>query len=247
MFRGKKVSVILPTYNEKDSIREVVENFYATGVVDEVLVINNNAAAGTSDEVARTEAREVHESAQGYGAAIRRGFNEATGDLVVVCEPDDTFLADDIFKLLHYSGEVGIVYGSRTVKEFIWERANMGRFLIVGNWAVAKIIEVLFNANSLSDVGCTYRLITREALEILKPKFRVNSSFFGPEMMILGLRERIDAVQIPVRYKERVGVSSVTGDFTKAFKLGLQMILLIFGMRFGLDDLIVKFLEKTDR
>ena len=133
MYNGKTISVIFPTYNEKDSIRKVVDDFDALGIVDELIVINNNATEGTSEEVAKTNAVEYHEPHQGYGAAIRCGFDKATGDLIVVCEPDDTFLADDIYKLLSYSADVGIVYGSRTVSEFIWKGANMGRFLQVGN------------------------------------------------------------------------------------------------------------------
>jgi glycosyltransferase involved in cell wall biosynthesis len=238
VFRDKRVSLILPTYNEKDSIAKVIGEFEALNVCDEIIVINNNAAPGTSEEVAKTRAIEIVETEQGYGAAIQRGFREATGDLIVVCEPDDTFVARDIFKLLEFTSDVGIVYGSRTVSNFIWDGANMGKFLKWGNWAVAKMMEVLFNTNSLSDVGCTYRVITREALERISPHFRVKSNFFGPEMMLLGYQHHIPSVQIPVNYKERVGESSVTGDLTKAFKLGVQMILLIGVKRVNLDPLV---------
>ena len=62
------------TYAERDSIRAVIEGFYATGVVDEVLVVNNNAQEGTAEEVERTPARQVFESRQGYGHASRRGL-----------------------------------------------------------------------------------------------------------------------------------------------------------------------------
>lgn len=244
MYSLKKVSVILPTYNEKDSIRKVINDFEKIGIVEEIIVINNNAAIGTSEEVAFTTAIEIIEPKQGYGAAIQRGFKEATGDLIVVCEPDDTFLADDIFKLLAFSADVDIVYGTRTVTNFIWDRANMGRFLKWGNWFTAKLMEVLFNTNSLSDVGCTYRLIKRQPMEKLLPFFKVNSNFFGPEMMILGFRNKISSVQIPVNYKERIGKSSVTGDLKKAFKLGMQMILLIFAMKFRMEDRVIKWLQK---
>ena len=61
MWKGETVSVVLPTYNEKDSIRACINQFEATGYVDEIVVVNNNAAPGTSDEVATTSAREIHE------------------------------------------------------------------------------------------------------------------------------------------------------------------------------------------
>jgi glycosyltransferase involved in cell wall biosynthesis len=243
VYRNHTVSLILPTYNEKDSIRRVIQEFERLGIVDEILVINNNAAAGTSEEVRGTSAREVLEPIQGYGSAIRRGFREATGDLVAVCEPDGTFDADDLFKFLAYAGDVDIVYGSRTVSAFIWEQANMGRFLKWGNWFVAKMMELLFNTNYLSDVGCTYRLIRRPALERLMPQFIVNSNYFGPEMMIRGYLAHLSCVQIPVNYKERIGESSVTGDLRKAFRLGMQMIVLILAMRLGSDALIARFVK----
>jgi glycosyltransferase involved in cell wall biosynthesis len=249
MYKNKRVSVILPTYNEKDSIKKVIEDFCSVKdvthmeIVDEILVINNNAKEGTSEEVAKTKAREILESVQGYGAAIQRGFKEASGDLIVVCEPDDTFVASDIVKLLSYSDDVDIIYGSRTVKNFIWDGANMGWFLRWGNWAVAKMIEVLFNTNSLSDVGCTFRLINRHALNKMKDKFIVRSNFFGPEMMVRGYLMKIKSVQIPVNYKDRVGQSSVTGDLFKAFKLGIKMIVLIIAMRLNIENKLIKFIQ----
>jgi glycosyltransferase involved in cell wall biosynthesis len=231
MYRDKKVSVVLPTYNERDSIRSVIEAFEATGVVDEIIVINNNAQAGTSAEVAPTSAIEVHEPRQGYGSAILRGFKESTGHLVCVCEPDGTFDAEDIHKLLAYSHDVDIVYGSRTVGEFIWAGANMGFLLRLGNWAVAKLMEVLFNTNSLSDIGCTMRLARKEALDLLEPHFSVAGSYFGPEMMCLSVIADLRIVQIPVNYRVRVGQSSVTGNLYVAVKLGLRMIALILDHR----------------
>jgi len=244
MYKNKKISVILPTYNEKDSIRKVINDFNQLGIVDEIIVINNNAAAGTSEEVAQTKAREVLEPIQGYGAAIKRGFRESAGELVVVCEPDDTFLAADILKFLAYCEDVDIVYGTRTVSHFIWEGANMGVFLKWGNWATAKLMEVIFNTNYLSDVGCTYRLISRKALNLILPFLCVNSNFFGPEMMIRGFQLHLKAIQIPVNYKDRVGVSSVTGDLKKAFFLGLKMIILIIGLRFNLGAKFIRLLER---
>lgn len=231
MWQGKTVSVVLPTYNEKDSIYQVVQDFFQTEVVDEVLVVNNNAAAGTTAEVARTAAREVYEPRQGYGFAIQRGLREAAGDYLVVCEPDGTFLARDVFKLLAFADDFEVVYGSRTARMFIWRGANMGLFLRWGNWAVAKMMEFLFNSTNLTDVGCTMRLISRPALERIQPKFRIGGSAFGPEMMLLSLIHGLRMIQVPVNYLPRVGESSVTGDTRKAVALGLWMIRLVWTYR----------------
>jgi glycosyltransferase involved in cell wall biosynthesis len=246
MYNGKKVSLVLPTYSEKDSIKKVIRDFESLGVIDEIIAVNNNAVEGTSAEIAQTTAKEVFQPIQGYGAAIQKGLAEATGELIAVCEPDETFFVRDLLKLLVFSEEVDIVYGSRTVKNFIWGKAKMGAFLKWGNWFVAKLIEVLFNANSLSDVGCTYRLISRAALDKMLPTFLVRSNFFSPEMMVRGCLLGLKSIQIPVNYLERVGQSTITNNFKKSFILGIKMIILIFAMRFGIEKITVKFLEKNN-
>jgi len=232
MWKNKTVSLILPTYNEKDSIRKSIKDFENLGVIDDIIVVNNNATKGTSEEVAKTGAREVFETDQGYGAAIQRGFKETNADLVFVCEPDDTFVASDVHKFLAYIEDVEVVYGSRTVKNFIGTGANMGRFLKWGNWFVAKLMELLYQTNSLSDVGCTFRLIRKQTLKKMSKHFRIKSNFFGPEMMLITKHLEIPFVQIPVKYKERIGHSSVTGDLKKAFTLGMKMIWLILTFKF---------------
>ena len=234
MFLGKKLSLILPTYNEKDSIREVIENFEKLEVFDEIIVINNNATEGTSEEVASTSAIEIIETNQGYGAANLRGIREATGDLVAICEPDATFLELDIYKFLEYSRDFDVVYGSRTMNDLIWEGANMGWFLRFGNWAVAKLMMVLNGSCSLTDVGCTYRLFNRKVADHVIENCHIKANFFSPEMMISTIQAGFKNVQIPVNYKSRVGVSSATGNLWVAFKLGLKMIQLILTKRIGL-------------
>lgn len=232
MWNGKRLAVILPTYNEHLSIAACIQGFEALGIVDEILVVNNNAHPDTSGQVALTTAREVMESTQGYGAAIKRGFAETrTFDLICVCEPDGTFDPADLLKLLPYTHDVDVVFGSRTTQALILSGANMGWFLKWGNWAVAKLVEVLYNTVFLSDVGCTYRVIHRESLDRIEPKFAIDGSSFGLEMMLHVAREKMTFVQVPVKYQERVGDSSVTGSRYKAIVLGLQMIVLCVRMR----------------
>lgn len=231
VWKDKTVSVVLMTYAERDSIRGVVEGFFALGVVDEVLVVNNNAQEGTAEEVAKTSARQVFESEQGYGHAIRRGLREATGDLIALVEPDGTFLPNDLLKLLAYSDECDMVLGTRTTRELIWAGSNMDFFLKWGNWAVAKLVEVLFNTSHLSDVGCTYRLLDRPLAEYVADNMRIGGSHAGPEIMLLTITSGARFVEIPVNYLPRVGRSSVTGSRLVAFGLGLRMLGLIFRFR----------------
>jgi glycosyltransferase involved in cell wall biosynthesis len=231
MWKDKKVSVVLMTYAERESIRSVIEGFAAIDAVDEILVVNNNAEEGTAEEVEKTGARQVFESKQGYGHAIQQGLREASGDLIALVEPDGTFLPDDVLKLLAYSDECDVVFGTRTTRELIWADSNMGTFLKWGNWAVAKIVEVLFNTSHLSDVGCTYRLLNRRLADYMVDNMRVGGSHAGPEIMLLTITSGARFVEIPVNYLPRVGVSSVTGSQVVAFRLGLRMIGLILRFR----------------
>lgn len=227
MWNGKTVSVVLMTYAERDSIRAVIEGFVATGLVDEVLVIDNNAQEGTEEEVRKTSARLVKETRQGYGHASRRGLLEATGDLIVLAEPDGTFVPDDIRKLLVYSTECDAVFGTRTTWELVWEGANMDWFLRWGNWAVAKLMEVLLNTSHLSDVGCTYRLLRRDTARHVANSMKVGGSHAGAEIMVLTIGSGARFVEVPVNYLPRVGKSSVTGSRLTAVSVGLQMIGLV--------------------
>ena len=231
MWRGQTVSVALPTYNERESIRASIDGFFATGVVDEVVVCNNNVAQGTSDEVALTGAKEVFETRQGYGWSCRAALNETTGDLVVLAEPDGSFEPADILKLLAYSADFEVVLGTRTTRELIWTGANMGFWMKWGNWLVAKYMEFLFNTVELTDVGCTMRLAQRAALRRIQPALTVGGSHFGPEMMLLWIVSGTRLIQIPVNYKQRVGQSMVCGNRWVAFRLGARMALFITWMR----------------
>ncbi len=231
MWKGQKISLVFPTYNEKDSIRQCINEFFATKVIDEIIVVNNNAVAGTSEEVRKTKAKLVFEPKQGYGYSIQKGLREAKGDIIIVSEPDGTFEANDVFKFLVYSDNADVVFGTRTTQALLWKDANMGIFLKWGNWFIAKLAEFLFNTTHLSDVGCTYKLIKRDALNKIVNSFRVGGSSFGVEMMLLIIQNKEKIIEIPVNYKPRVGESSVTGSRWKAFKLGLSMIKLVFKHR----------------
>jgi len=235
MYKGKKVSIVIPTYNEADSIRSVVDGFFATNVVDEVIVVDNNALGNTGEEIEKTKARRVVErDNQGYGYALMRGLCEAKGDLIVMCEADGTFEPEDIHKFLLYSDNFPVVFGTRTSRASIWSGAFMPFPVRFGNWAVAKFLEVLHNGPTLTDVGCTYKLISRESLQKILPLFRLSKGDgkFSPEFMIWVLKKGIVPIEIPVMFKPRVGKSMYTGSTWKAMKLGLRMIPMIIKYKF---------------
>lgn len=235
MYLGKKVSIVFPVYNEKENIKHAIEDFLSHPAVDEVVAVDNNSTDGSDEEIRRTSARYVKEMVQGYGAALKRGMREATGDLIVTIEPDGTFRAGDLDRLLVYSRDYDVVFGTRTSRNPVWSGgdpgANMDFALRMGNWAVAKFLEYLFNAPSLTDVGCTYKLIHRHAYEKIKDTLTVDGSHFSPEFMLRCLLASLPVVEVPVQYGARVGTSKITGKRSKAIRLGIRMIWFILTTR----------------
>ena len=235
MYLGKKVSIVFPVYNEKENIKNAIEEFLGHPAVDELIVVDNNSKDGSDTDIQLTSAKYVKEMTQGYGAALRRGMMEATGDLIVTVEPDGTFRASDLDRLLVYSQEYDVVLGTRTSRNPVWSGGdpgvNMDFALRIGNWAVAKLLEYLFNGPSFTDVGCTYKLIQRLAYEEIKDSFTVNGNWFSPEYMIRVLQHQLSVVEIPVQYGARIGTSKITGKRHKAVMLGFRMIQFILTER----------------
>jgi len=231
MWNGQTVSVVFPCYNEEEGIGRAINDFFSTGYVDEIVVVDNNSRDRSAEIVRGTPARLVTEEQQGYGFALRRGLHDASGDLIILAEPDGTFIGKDVLKLLAYSDDFEMVCGTRTTRELIWAEANMGIFLRLGNWLVAKMLEFLFNGPSFSDCGCTLRLIRRSAAHRIQPHLTVGKSHFLPEMVILGLLSRTRIVEVPVNYRGRLGTSKITGSFKTAWRVGWHMITLIWSYR----------------
>lgn len=231
MWKGKTVSVVFPVYNEEDGIVAAIQDFLASGYVDEIVAVDNNSRDRSAALIQTTPARLVTETRQGYGFALRRGLREATGEIIILAEPDGTFMGKDVLKLLAYSDDFEMVMGTRTTRELIWSEANMGIFLRMGNWVVAKMLEFLFNTSSLSDCGCTLRLIRRDAAAKFQDNLTVGSSHLLPEMVILARLKGIRMIEVPVNYRGRLGVSKITGTFKTTLRVGTNMILLIWRYR----------------
>jgi len=235
MYFGKKISIVFPVYNEEENIAAAIADFLRNPAVDEIIAVDNNSKDHTAAEIQKTSARYVLETTQGYGAAMMRGMREATGDIIVTVEPDGTFKASDLDRLLIFSRDYDAVFGTRTSRNPVWsggeKDANMYFALRVGNWAVAKLLEYLYNGPSFTDVGCSYKLIHRHAYEKIKDSLTVNGSHFSPEFMLRCLTHGLHVVEIPVNYGARVGTSKITGKPSKAIKLGFKMIWFILIQR----------------
>ena len=139
MINNKKIAVFIPAYNTERTIQKTIDAI-PRDAVDEIIVVNNNSKDATESEVKKTNAKLVLEKNQGYGNALQRGLREATGHYIITAEPDGTFVARDIYKLLEYTYDFDVVFGTRTSKECIWSGANMNWFLRLGNVFIAKLL-----------------------------------------------------------------------------------------------------------
>jgi glycosyltransferase involved in cell wall biosynthesis len=228
MYNGKTVSVVLPAYNEEEGIAGVIREFQKPWV-DEIIVVDNNCTDHTAAIAEKVGARVVKQPKQGYGYALIKGMESATGDLVFLAEADSTYYGDDMKILLEHIDEADMVMGTRTDKKLIEKGAKMNSFLYYGNKFVAKLIQLRFLGKvKLSDVGCTFRVIKRDALNKVINQFTVGRNSFSPEMIVVVLKNNLKILEFPVRYRARVGQSKITSDNWKSFKLGLDMIKIIF-------------------
>jgi len=236
MFRNRSVSLVIPAYNEEETIGRVVEEFRSEPHVDEIVVVDNNCADRTAEIAAAAGARVVTEERPGYGSALLAGMTAATGEILVLVEADGSFRARDAEKLLVYLDDAGMVMGTRTTRQMVQQGANMRFLLRWGNVFMAKFLQLCWLRPAeprFTDVGCTYRALTRETFEKIRPRLRETGPAFSPEMMCATLQERCRIIEIPVTYSPRLGGESKHSDtFGRQAKTALKMFRTICRKRF---------------
>ena len=227
MFRDRSVSLVIPAHNEEETIAQVVAEFSDEPHIDEIVVVDNNCSDRTAELAERAGARVVAESRAGYGAALTAGMDAATGDLLVLVEADGSFRARDVVKLLCYLDDAGMVMGTRTTRQMVEQGANMRFLLRWGNVFMAKFLQLCWMRPSeprFTDVGCTFRALTRETWRRIKPRTREPGPAFSPEMMCAALQERCRVIEVPVTYSRRMGGESKHSDtFRRQAKLAFKM------------------------
>ncbi len=228
-FEEKTVSLVIPAFNEEDSIGHVIDDFKCR--VHEIIVADNRSSDRTA-AIAREKGAAVYSaSLKGYGHALRYGMDRATGDILVLTEADGSFKARDLGKLLEYLKDADMVLGTRTTKQMIQQGANMNLFLRLGNVAVAKLIEILWwsrHEPRLTDVGCTFRAVWSDAYRRIRDDLNADGPSFSPEMIIESIRHYMRVIEIPVSYHGRIGGESKhSGNIKASLRTGLSMICLI--------------------
>ncbi len=239
MFQDKNVTVVVPAYNEEQTIAEVVREFAGEPSVDRVIVVDNNCKDRTAELAREAGAEVIEESRAGYGCAIRAGLDhgEATGaDILAITEADGSFRADDLPKLLHYLTDCRMVLGTRTTRQMVEQGANMNKLLRWGNVTMAKWLELLWylpHEPRLTDVGCSYRALWSDTWRQMREGTRETGPQFSPEMICEAYRRGLRVIEIPVHYGARLGGESKhSASFLKVARTALGMFRTICRKRF---------------
>jgi glycosyltransferase involved in cell wall biosynthesis len=202
--RFRKLSVIVPVFDERNTVVEIVRRMRAVELtVDlEILIVDDGSTDGTRDvlrQLADSTVRVItHEHNRGKGAAIRTGLEQVSGDLVLVQDADLEYDPEDWPKLIApiLRGKAQVVYGSR----FTGERRNMLFLHWVGNRFLSLVTNVLYNT-TLSDMETCYKLFDRRVLEGIK--LRAQRFEFEPEITAKILRRGIRIYEVPISYTGR--------------------------------------------
>jgi len=230
-----RICVALTAYNDEESIHGAAKDFGNQKHVIKVIAVDNNSHDLTSKKASEAGADVALEKQQGYGFACIRGLQEAlrveAANIIVLCEGDGTFSGKDIDKLLPYLDNVDMVLGNRLVYGFADSDSQLDHFLTWGNWFLAKLIQFKYwdsrfwGKTRLHDVGCTFRMVRREALEKIIDQFTVGSYHFSPHMIMVAMANGLSVIEVPVTFHKRVGKSKGAGhSHLRATRIGLQML-----------------------
>lgn len=197
-----KLSVVIPVYNEKDTIREIYRRVNAVNIEKEIIIVDDFSTDGTREflkELAAEGAKVFfHEKNMGKGAALRTGFQYITGDYVVVQDADLEYDPEDYHKILApvLKGKAEVVYGSR----FTGERRNMFFHHWVGNKFLTFLTNLLYNT-TLSDMETCYKLFRADIIKDINIKS--NRFNFEPEITAKILKRGIRIYEVPISYTGR--------------------------------------------
>jgi glycosyltransferase involved in cell wall biosynthesis len=217
------IKVIIPAYNEEQSISKVIQEI--PDFVNEIIVVNNNSSDNTAETAKNAGATVLHENKKGYGFACLKGLDyiaqqEIKPQIVVFLDGDYSDYPAELSKLIDpiIKNNMDFVLGAR-VKKFR-ERGAMTPQQIFGNW-LATFLMRLFFKSSFTDLG-PFRAIKYPKL--LELKMEDKTYGWTVEMQLKVLKTRMTYIEIPVHYKNRIGVSKVSGTIKGTIMAGIKII-----------------------
>ena len=197
------LSVVMPVFNERDTIAEIIARVLAVPVRIELIVVDDCSTDGTRDMLSKLQARHgfrllLHERNQGKGAALRTGFGAVTGDLVVIQDADLEYSPEEYPELITLicEGRADVVYGSR----FLGRHRVFLFTHYLGNLLLTFLTNLLYNT-MLTDMETCYKVMRTEVLR----SFAVRSNGFGiePELTAKIFKRHYRVYEVPITYDGR--------------------------------------------
>ncbi len=225
------INVIIPAYNEADSIGLVIAAI--PDIVEEVIVVSNNSTDATEANAAAADATVLQEKRKGYGYACLKGMQYISEqsnkpDIIVFLDGDYSDYPSELVRIVQpiIEDNKDFVVGAR-VKE--WREAGSMTFpQIFGNWLATSLMKLFFNS-TFTDLG-PFRAIKYEKL--LQLEMQDKTYGWTVEMQLKALRKNLRYSEIPVHYRNRIGVSKVSGTLKGAIFAGVKILGWIFKYSF---------------
>ncbi|NRS90610.1 glycosyltransferase involved in cell wall biosynthesis [Flavobacterium sp. 7E] len=222
-----KIKVIIPAYNEEKAIANVIRDI--PNCVSEIIVISNNSTDNTITVAQNAGATVLSENRKGYGYACLKGLEyiskqEIKPDIIVFLDGDYSDYPEELTKLIApiINDNIDFVIGARVAH--LREKNSMTPQQVFGNWLATFLMKILFKA-TFTDLG-PFRAIKYDKLLALNMEDKTYG--WTVEMQLKALKQKMSYVEIPVRYKNRIGVSKISGTVKGTFMAGIKIIGWIF-------------------
>ncbi|MGH1384827.1 glycosyltransferase family 2 protein [Kordia sp.] len=225
------IKVIIPAYNEEDSIANVIQEIPQN--VTEVIVVSNNSTDNTEANAKAAGATVLKEPRKGYGYACLKGMEYITNqeekpNILVFLDGDYSDYPEELTKIVApiIEQDIDFVVGSRV--KSLREDGSMTPQQVFGNWLATFLMKLFFRAR-FTDLG-PFRAIKYEKLLNLNMEDKTYG--WTVEMQLKALKQKLSYVEVPVKYKKRIGVSKVSGTVKGTIFAGVKILGWIFKYSF---------------
>lgn len=221
------IKVIIPAFNEADSIAQVITEI--PDAVSEIIVVSNNSTDDTIKNAKSAGATVLSENRKGYGYACLCGMDYVAKqskrpDIIVFIDGDYSDYPEELDKVVApiLEKDIDFVIGARVKR--LREEGSMTPQQVFGNWLATFLMNLLFRA-TFTDLG-PFRAIKYDKLLTLE--MEDNTYGWTVEMQLKALKKKLTYVEVPVRYKKRIGVSKVSGTVKGSIFAGVKILGWIF-------------------
>jgi len=223
----QRIKVIIPAYNEEDSIGKVIADI--PQLVSEIIVVNNNSTDQTDIKAKQAGATVLLEKQKGYGYACLKGMEYISQqkdkpDIIVFLDGDYSDYPEQLIEVVSpiINQNIDLVIGTRNTNER--QKNSMTPQQVFGNWLATTLMRLFFKS-TFTDLG-PFRAIKYQKLLDLNMKDKTYG--WTVEMQLKALKQKMSYTEIPVKYRERIGVSKVSGTLKGSIMAGYKILSWIF-------------------